>query len=81
MQTLFVLLIAWAKASIGLKILDILAIIAFFVLFVVVPGGKTIPGTEEFVPNLGCGAKIVVSIICIAILLFFLQFNGTHVFW
>lgn len=81
METLFVVLFAWAEASIGMKILAVLATIAFYVLFVVVTRGKINPITGEFVSDLGCGAKIVVSIICVAIILIFLQLTGSYVFW
>lgn len=57
-------------------IFDILATIAFFVLFIGVPGGEKIPVTGEFVPYWGCGTKIVVALVCIIIMAIALFLNG-----
>ena len=54
METLFIVLFAWAKASVGMKILAVLASIAFLVLFIVVPSGEWNPITRGFIPDLGC---------------------------
>ena len=83
METLFIVLFAWAEASIGMKILAVLASIAFFVLFVFLPGSERwnpITRRFEIVSDLGCGAKIVIFIICVAIILIFLQLDGNYVF-
>lgn len=83
METLFIVLFAWAEASVGMKILAVLAVIAFFLLFAIIPSESWNPISRKFEDTFdwGCGTKIVVAIICIAIILVFLQLDGNFVFW
>ena len=87
MQTLFVLLFAWAEASIGMKILSVLSGIAFLVLFSGWGGPvlNKITGREEWVgdmwENVGCLTRLIIYVVCIAIILIFLQLDGNYVFW
>ena len=84
METLLIVLFAWAEASIGMKILAVLAAIAFFVLFAILPGSERwnpITRRFEIVSDLGCGTRIVIAIVCILIILIALQLDGEYVFW
>jgi len=87
METLSVVLFVWAEASLGMKILAVLATIAFFILLFMV-GFKAInktTGRMEWVDglfsDLGCLPKLIIIIVCIAIILLFLQLDGNYVFW
>lgn len=68
-------------------IFGILACIAFFVLLFMV-GFKAInktTGRMEWVDglfsDLGCLPKLIIIIVCIAIILIYLQLAGNYVFW
>ena len=87
METLFVVLFAWAEASVGMKIMAVLAIIAFFVLLMG-PGSHVLnkaTGRFEWIggwmDEVGCLTELIIVVVCVAIILLFLQLDGNYVFW
>ena len=87
MQTLFVLLFSWAEDSVGMKIMAVLAMIAGFVLLMG-PGSyvlNKVTGRFELVSGwmdeVGCLTKLIIVVVCVAIILLFLQLDGNYVFW
>lgn len=87
METLLVVLTTWAEASVGMKILGILAIIACIVLFLMC-GHEVLNKTTGrmeweggLFSKLGCLTRFIIVIVCIAIILIWLQLDGNYVFW
>ncbi|MBQ2187881.1 MAG: hypothetical protein II401_04920 [Bacteroidales bacterium] len=80
METL-ILLYEWADQSLGMKIMDVLMVIAFFVLFVGFGGpalNKTtgrFESVDGFLSELSWLTKLIITIVSIAIILLDLYLN------